>query len=443
MIYVIKSNLPGKPLGEKPLPTGAHRSPPKGYPEKRTEYASPNEYKYPLDTEAHVRAAISYFSMPKNSAKYGSEERKAIWKRIVRAAKKTGIELSDEVLERAGMKKSISLVVPVTGRLEKARKLHYRTEFQGLPISVENRKGSIRKWYDPHEDRGGETKMQHPYGYIRLSEGEDGDHIDCYMGPNKESRLVAVVRQQNPINKTYDEDKVMLGFNSPAEAKKAYLAHYDNPNFFGGMDVIDIDQFKGALKENHEGAGGRLRLKIKKSIGYSREGNAHLVPKRIAVTRGGRTYQTTVWVNPRQAEGVAGKVGPAPEISEKVANNDRLLANYYRENKGKTFGEFKVGQTVHISGDAEVGIAGKEAFLVGPSGKGYVLVMLPDEGEFEEVPIKQVSAGRMGKACKTGKDEAAWDRATAQVHKEYPELSEDDERFWKIVQEIYGNMAGS
>jgi len=96
VLYKAKSKLPPKPDEDEPLPVGAHRTPPRGYPKERSKYASPNEYKYPIDTEEHVRAAISYFSMPKNYSKYSHEERRAIWKRIVRAAKKFGIEVSDE-----------------------------------------------------------------------------------------------------------------------------------------------------------------------------------------------------------------------------------------------------------------------------------------------------------------------------------------------------------
>ncbi len=77
MKLIVKA-LPEKPAKNKPLPTGAHQTPPKGYPKKRSQYASPREYKYPLDTEKQVRAAISYFSMPKNSSNYSPEEQNAI-----------------------------------------------------------------------------------------------------------------------------------------------------------------------------------------------------------------------------------------------------------------------------------------------------------------------------------------------------------------------------
>ena len=82
-------------MTDKQRREGGHATPPKGYPSNRTEYADPANYKYPLDTEAHVRAAWSYINMPRNSAKYSSAELSAIKSRIKRAGKKYGIDYSE------------------------------------------------------------------------------------------------------------------------------------------------------------------------------------------------------------------------------------------------------------------------------------------------------------------------------------------------------------
>lgn len=58
-------------------------------------YADPKNGKYPIDTEAHVRAAWSYINMPKNQKGYSSEELSAIKGRIKAAAEKFGIEIED------------------------------------------------------------------------------------------------------------------------------------------------------------------------------------------------------------------------------------------------------------------------------------------------------------------------------------------------------------
>lgn len=76
------------------------KSPPKKYREggatSKSDYADPDNYKYPIDTEAHVRAAISYFSKPANANKYSKSKQSAIWAKIRAAAKKYKIELSDK-----------------------------------------------------------------------------------------------------------------------------------------------------------------------------------------------------------------------------------------------------------------------------------------------------------------------------------------------------------
>jgi hypothetical protein len=123
-------------------------------------------------------------------------------------------------------------------------KLHKRITFQGMQISIENQKGSVRKWEDRNGNCG-ETKMKFDYGYIRNTKGKDGDHIDCYVGNNLESEIVFVVHQK--INGKHDEDKVMLGFDTGKAAKEAYLAHYSNASFFGGMDAMMIEDFKSKV----------------------------------------------------------------------------------------------------------------------------------------------------------------------------------------------------
>lgn len=51
--------------------------------------------RYPLDSEAHCRAAWSYINMPRNASKYTAEQLKMIKDRIKSAAKKYGIEIND------------------------------------------------------------------------------------------------------------------------------------------------------------------------------------------------------------------------------------------------------------------------------------------------------------------------------------------------------------
>jgi diguanylate cyclase (GGDEF)-like protein len=108
-----------------------------------------------------------------------------------------------------------------TGEYKKA---HFK--FMGFNVSIENRKGEYRKGKD---DGGREWKtlMKNHYGYFSRTEGKDGDEIDLFLGDNPETPLVFIVHQVNPKTGKPDEDKVMLGFLSKAEAVKAYMANYE------------------------------------------------------------------------------------------------------------------------------------------------------------------------------------------------------------------------
>jgi len=134
------------------------------------------------------------------------------------------------------------------------RKLEDRLKFRGLEISIETDKGSRREWHDPHSGESGSTLMKYPYGYIRKTLGTDGDHVDVYVGPNEAADNVYIVNQmKKPDFKTFDEQKCMLGFDNAIEAKRAYLAHYNDDRFFGSMATMSFEEFKtkALAKDNH------------------------------------------------------------------------------------------------------------------------------------------------------------------------------------------------
>jgi hypothetical protein len=79
----------------------------KGYPKKIKDYADQESYKYPIDTEAHVKAALSYFGNPDNRKDYDMTQKRKIARRIVAAAKNFGIDVSwgSDVGKLAGITK--------------------------------------------------------------------------------------------------------------------------------------------------------------------------------------------------------------------------------------------------------------------------------------------------------------------------------------------------
>lgn len=95
----------------------------------------------------------------------------------------------------------------------------------GYDISIENEKGSIRRGKDANGTEW-ESEIHNDYGYIRGTEGVDGDHIDVFLSDTPEQGDVFVVDQYNPDG-SFDEHKVMYGFADGKAALDAYLANYE------------------------------------------------------------------------------------------------------------------------------------------------------------------------------------------------------------------------
>lgn len=102
-------------------------------------------------------------------------------------------------------------------------------KFGGYDYTIENPKGSYRSGVDEN-GKEWKQKMNDTYGYIRGKFGKDGDHLDMFINDNADldnwNGDVFVVDQVNPDGK-FDEHKVMYGYDSLEEAKKAYLSNYE------------------------------------------------------------------------------------------------------------------------------------------------------------------------------------------------------------------------
>jgi len=165
-------------------------------------------------------------------------------------------------------------------RLLENRKLHYRTKFQDIPISVENRKGSIRRGKDP-DGNDWATKHKRPYGYIPGTRGVDGDELDVFVGPDKDAAYAYVIHINDPKSGEYDEDKVMLGFSTQEAAVKCFRDHYDEPHkFFDGVDAIPMWKlskkvFTKKYTSQRLVASRRRKKRTKETWGFSSKSLVH------------------------------------------------------------------------------------------------------------------------------------------------------------------------
>lgn len=122
-------------------------------------------------------------------------------------------------------------------------------------ITVENPKGSVRRGTDA-SGKAWEQTMRNTYGYIRGTEGVDGDHIDVFLTDDIDGwngRRVYVVDQYNEDG-TFDEHKVMLGFNDEDDARNAYLSNYSEDwanNRKIVMTSTNLEDFEKWIDSSH------------------------------------------------------------------------------------------------------------------------------------------------------------------------------------------------
>ena len=113
----------------------------------------------------------------------------------------------------------------------------------GLDITIEQPKGSVRRGTDAN-GKEWETEMHNTYGYIKGTEGVDGDHIDIFLSDNPTEGNVYVVDQVNKDG-SFDEHKVMYGFPNVESAKQAYLSNYeDGWQGLGNITEVSKEDFK-------------------------------------------------------------------------------------------------------------------------------------------------------------------------------------------------------
>jgi len=215
------------------------------------------------------------------------------------------------------------LLRKLAAKVLEGHRLQGHAEVQGIPIAVENRKGSVREGTteDGHHWR---TKMRCPYGYIKGTKGADGEEIDAYVGPDKEAPKAYVVHQHKPDGKGFDEDKVILGVKTKEDAKKLYLQHYDDPKFLGPISTMSVEDLKKKVE-----AGKTIRKLAEAVLSRSeRSSDASGTHRKLAgalVPRGA----------PGRSEGLSG----APQLKKCAGGVKSSRIGFLQTRPGRLVGE--------------------------------------------------------------------------------------------------------
>lgn len=151
--------------------------------------------------------------------------------------------------------------MPVSG-------VKFKTEFQGIPISVDRPKGFIQTGKSSDGEEWS-RQYKYDYGFIPKTEGGDGDGLDVFLGPDKKSPEAYWALQQKDDG-SFDEYKVFLGFDTKDEATAVFKDHIPK-KLLGGMVTMRIDMMKAMLGMDSTGANVSGTVKAASFVGFKDE----------------------------------------------------------------------------------------------------------------------------------------------------------------------------
>lgn len=143
-------------------------------------------------------------------------------------------------------------VEPTEAQKEAGNYAMTHTSFQGLPLSIETKRSQVRSGVSA-DGKEWSVKMPADYGYVKRTEGADGDHVDAYLGPDKDAKMAWVVDQVDPKTRAFDEHKIMLGFKNRGHAESTYRAGFSDGKGgkrIGAITALDIPSLKNWLSSS-------------------------------------------------------------------------------------------------------------------------------------------------------------------------------------------------
>jgi hypothetical protein len=144
-------------------------------------------------------------------------------------------------------------------------------EWQGLPIKIEVEKGKVRSGKSPDGSRWS-VVMPCAYGHIPSTEGDDGEEVDVFVGPSKNSPHVFAINQKDAKTGAHDEQKIMLGFDDESSAANAYISSFSDgkgKDRLGKMMRLSLEKFKEQIEDlrtaKSYAAGGSVAMEVVRS----------------------------------------------------------------------------------------------------------------------------------------------------------------------------------
>ena len=218
---------------------------------------------------------------------------------------------------------------------------------QGFRISIENEAGTKRNKMTPKSW----PPLAHHYGDLTGTTGADGDAIDVFIkqGADIAADHPIYVINQKSKDGSFDEHKVMMGFDSEADAKQGYLDSYsDDFTGFDGIVEATAEQLKTWItaSEYHEGIRTEPFEVLNEFEGMTEAEIADYVP--VPKTEKQGTYLSEKADPKRRAKGREGDE-PANWSEEKIHEEYPELRFWAGDRVEIVAGGHSVGETGTVS----------------------------------------------------------------------------------------------
>lgn len=126
-----------------------------------------------------------------------------------------------------------------------------RPEWGGLSPVVEVEAGAVRSGVGPNGQPWAQ-EMAVPYGYLDGTAGADGEPVDVYLGPDPYAPVAWVVEQLQ-ADGSFDERKVLLGFQAVEVAVELYREHV--PEWaWGPVYEVPVSELRAWLRSQGDRA---------------------------------------------------------------------------------------------------------------------------------------------------------------------------------------------
>lgn len=154
----------------------------------------------------------------------------------------------DETIKKQNAAAEQVDTAPTEARKEAGNYKKGHVTVDGLDVTIENPQGSERSGVGP-DGKPWSVNMPDHYGYIKRTEGADGDHVDVYLGDTGDQHFI--VDQFDPETGKFDEHKIMMNYAGENTARNAYNKAFSNgsgKDRLGAITPVSTDELKDWLK---------------------------------------------------------------------------------------------------------------------------------------------------------------------------------------------------